>query len=623
MTATFKTKRITDLKGKTVTLTTAQALILFLAQQKAEQFDGNVFPLFGGIFGIFGHGNVAGIGEALWEYRELMPYFRGQNEQGMAHSAIAFAKTHCCRRVMGVTSSIGPGATNMVTAAALAHINRLPVLFLPGDTFASRRPDPVLQQLENEQSPLTSVNDCFLPVSRYFDRISHPEQLLQSLPQAVQTLLHPSRRGPVTLALPQDIQTVAFDFPTDFFQERTHYIQRPRPDEREVERAAAFLKNAKRPLMVVGGGVHYSGAEEALRSFVEKHQIPIGETQAGKGCLPWDHPLNLGAIGVTGTSSANAIAKDADLIICVGTRLSDFTTASKSLFHRPRVRFLNLNSSPFDAAKSNSTMLVSDALEGLNALSQAVGNFRTQEIYEGTIRKAKEDWEDIYLAATSSEQKTQFPSDAQVLGVVNKVVEPKDIVVSAAGGLPGELHKLWRSTDPLSYHVEYGYSCMGYEIAGGLGVKMAYPEREVYVLVGDGSYLMLHTELFTANQLGFKINVILLDNHGFGCINRLQKSCGSPPFGNLFGSGNSKPRVDFVENAKSYGCQARKAATLEELRLILEENKEVEKSCVTVIETDPEVGTPSTAWWDVAVAERSSEEGVRDARVVYEQNLEG
>ncbi|MFQ5730129.1 MAG: thiamine pyrophosphate-binding protein, partial [Waddliaceae bacterium] len=360
---------------KTLTLTTAQALILYLTQQKVELFDGGFAPLFGGIFGIFGHGNVAGIGEALWEYRDRIPYLRGQNEQGMAHAAIAFAKAHRCRRVMGVTSSIGPGATNMVTAAALAHVNRLPVLFLPGDVFTSRRPDPVLQQLENDQSPLTSVNDCFAPVSRFFDKITHPEQLLQSLPQAIQTLLQPSRRGPVTLALPQDAQTARFDFPCTFFDEKLHYIQRPRPDTREVARAVNLLKKAKQPLAIIGGGVHYSGAEQALQSFVEKHQIPIGETQAGKGCLPWDHPLNLGAIGVTGTAAANGIAKEADLIFCVGTRLSDFTTASKSLFHRQKVPFIHLNTSNYDTTKSDGERILADALEGFKALSKGLSDY--------------------------------------------------------------------------------------------------------------------------------------------------------------------------------------------------------------------------------------------------------
>lgn len=599
----------------------AQALILFLTQQKVEQFDGTFAPLFGGIFGIFGHGNVAGIGEALWEYRDRIPYFRGQNEQGMAHTAIAYAKANRCRRVMGVTTSIGPGATNLVTASALAHVNRLPVLFLPGDIYATRRPDPVLQQLENDQSPLTSVNDCLAPVSKFFDRITHPEQLLQSLPQAVQTLLHPSRRGPVTLALPQDTQTVKYNFPAGFFEEKKHYIPRPRPDKREVERAVELLKNSKRPLMIVGGGVHYSGAEETLRSFVEKHLIPFGETQAGKGVLPWDHPQNLGGLGVTGTSAANAIAKEADLIFCVGTRLSDFTTASKSLFHRPGVKFIHLNISNADATKTDGEAIVGDVKEGLQEISMVIGNIHTEEFYEGSIRQAKDDWENIYQEVTNTNSQESLPTDAQVLGVLNSFADSNAVVVCAAGGLPGELHKLWRTKGFLGYHLEYGYSCMGYEIAGGLGVKMAHPEREVYVLVGDGSYLMLHTELLTANQLGYKINVILLDNHGFGCINRLQKSCGSSPYGNLFPREEFLAEVDFAANAKSYGCHAKKVENLEELQRALEENKSINRSCVTVIETNPEVGTPSEVWWDVAVAECSSEGGVKQARKSYEEQL--
>jgi len=606
MTATLKSS-----SRKTRTLTAAQAIILYLSQQKVEQFDGSFAPLFGGMFGIYGHGNVAGIGEALWEFQDRMPYFRGQNEQGMAHAAIAYAKAHRCRRVMGVTTSIGPGATNMVTAAALAHINKLPVLFLPGDIFANRRPDPVLQQLEDEKSPLASVNDCFQPVSRFFDRITRPEQLLDSLPRAVQTLLDPVRRGPVTLALPQDTQTEAFEFPKIFFEETLHYIHRPRPDSREIERCAERIKKSKKPLIIAGGGVHYSGAEDNLRAFVEKHQIPVGETQAGKGSLPWDHPLNLGGIGVTGTSVANAVAYEADLVLCVGTRLSDFTTASKSLFHREGVSFIGLNVNTFDANKGNGEILIADAKTGLEDLSEALDPFRGETAY---FKQAQDEWENTYQSAT---QPTQNPTDAQVLGAVNRIVDKRDIVVCAAGGLPGELHKLWRASDPIGYHLEYGYSCMGYEIAGGLGVKMAHPDREVYVLVGDGSYLMLHTELLTAIQLGYKLNIVLLDNQGFGCINRLQKACGSSPFGNLF----SKSFVDFEQNASSYGCHAKKVNSIVELEQTLSENRDRDTTCVTIINTDPNNGTPSTAWWDVAVAERSAERGVQEARDKYTEQI--
>lgn len=591
----------------------AQALILYLANQRVELFDGSFQPLLGGIFGIYGHGNVAGIGEAMWEYRERVPYFRGQNEQGMAHAAIAFAKAHRGRRVMGVTTSIGPGATNLVTAAALAHVNRLPVLFLPGDIFTTRRPDPVLQQLENPHSPLSSVNDCFIPVSQFFDRITHPEQLLQSLPQAVQTLLDPTTRGPVTLSLPQDTQTEAYDYPVEFFAEQVHYIRRPQPDRREVNRAADLLKKAKRPLIIAGGGVHYSGAEEALKEFAEKHGIPVAETQAGKGSLHWKHPLNLGGVGVTGTGAANKIARDADVVLAVGTRLGDFTTASKSLFHRSETQMIALNTSPMDTAKVKGKQVIGDTLVGLASLSEELDDYATEESYESLVAQAKGEWNEVHQRVTSPHQ--GLPTDAQVLGVLDQVMQDTDVIVCAAGGLPGELHKLWRAKDPLGYHLEYGYSCMGYEIAGGLGVKMAHPDREVYVVVGDGSYLMLHTELLTARQLGYKINVILLDNHGFGCINRLQKACGSSPYGNLFGKGS---QVDFAANAKSYGCHAKKVQNLKELKQVLEENKTIDTPCVTVIETDPERGSPSTAWWDVAVAAQSSVEDVRQAYANYQ-----
>lgn len=590
----------------------AQALIRYLANQRVELFDGSFEPLLGGVFGIYGHGNVAGIGEAMWEYRDTVPYYRGQNEQGMAHAAIAFAKANRGRRIMGVTTSIGPGATNLVTAAALAHVNRLPVLFLPGDIFTTRRPDPVLQQLENPHSPVTSVNDCFIPVSQFFDRITHPEQLLQSLPQAVQTLLDPTTRGPVTLSLPQDTQTEAYEFPVDFFKEKVHYIRRPQPDRREVERAVERLKKAKRPLIIAGGGVHYSGAEEALKTFAEKHSIPVAETQAGKGSLHWSHPMNLGGIGVTGTGAANKIAREADVVMAVGTRLGDFTTASKSLFHRAQTEIIALNTSPMDTAKVKGAQVIGDALTGLQSLSDELGQFSTEAFYESIVAQAKSEWEDVHCMVTSPQE--CVPTDAQVLGVLDQSMNDRDVIVCAAGGLPGELQKLWRAKDPLGYHLEYGYSCMGYEIAGGLGVKMALPDREVYVVVGDGSYLMLHTELLTARQLGYKVNVILLDNHGFGCINRLQKACGSSPYGNMFGD---ESQVDFVANAKSYGCHAKKVDNLEELQRALEENKYIDKPCVTVIETDSEVGSPSTAWWDVAIAAQSNLEGVRQAYANY------
>lgn len=602
-------------RSRTMTLTASQAIILYLSKQRVEDLNGDILPMFGGVYGIFGHGNVSGIGEALWEYREVLPFLRGQSEQGMAHSAIAFAKASRCRRMMAVTSSIGPGATNMITACALAHVNRLPCLFLPGDTFASRRPDPVLQQLEHDRSPNITVNDCFIPVSRYFDRITRPEQLIDSLPQAMRTLLDPVSRGPVTLSLPQDTQTEVFDYPTEMFEEVIHPVRRPEADKGELERAAKVLRGAKRPLIIAGGGVHYSGAEKSLQGFASQHGIPVGESQAGKGSLPWNHPMCLDGIGVTGTRAANEIAAKADVILCVGTRLSDFTTASKSLFHRPGVRFVGLNVNSFDGIKGSAETVTGDAMRSLEALSEELGTWRSDSSYLDEIDRARSQWfseRKQLLAPTST-----IPSDAQVLGTLNHIAQDHDIVVSAAGGLPGELHKHWQTSDPIGYHLEYGYSCMGYEIAGGVGVKLAHPDREVYVLVGDGSYLMLHTELLTSLQLGIKINVVLLDNHGFGCINRLQGACGQPSFGNLFPE--SSPDIDFVASARSYGAKACKVGSLEELEKALKANKSETRSCVTVIETDPSKSSPGSAWWDVAVAQTSTEPSVNAASVRYQE----
>lgn len=608
-------------KGSFIPLTASQALIRFLCAQYVEDFDGTFFPLFGGMWGIFGHGNVAGVAEALWQHREFLPYFRGQNEQGMAHAAIAYAKAHRGRRVMGVTTSIGPGATNLITAAALAHVNRLPVLFIPGDQFASRRPDPVLQQLEKECSPLASVNDTFIPVSRFFDRITRPEQLLASLPFAVETLVHPLRRGPVTLAFPQDTQTEKYDYPSSFFEPRIHRIFRPRPDSRQTLLAAKLIEKAKKPLIIAGGGVHYSGAELTLSLFAERHAIPVAETQAGKGSLAWDNPLNVGSIGVTGSSAANALARDSDLILCIGTRLSDFTTASKSLFHAHTIPFININISDFDAIKGNAQPLIGDVQACLDELTLILKGKKTDPSYRQSIQILKMKWLAEHHEVVSQNTLNSLPTDAQVLAAVNQAIDKNAIVVCAAGGLPGELHKHWHADDPIGYHVEYGYSCMGYEIAGGLGVKMAYPEREVYVLVGDGSYLMMHSELLTSNQLGYKINVIVLDNRGFGCINRLQNQCGVPSFGNLFDSSPESPRMDFVKNAESYGCHAKKVSTLDALAETIKDNRTLAKSCVTVIDTDPKNGSPGYAWWDVAVPEHSEEATVIEARKQYEQQI--
>ncbi len=500
----------------TVRLTMAQALVRFLAAQRGE-IDGHEVPLLGGVFAIFGHGNVAGLGEALYEARETLPTLRAHNEQAMALAATAFAKQHRRRRLMACTSSIGPGATNMVTAAAVAYANRLPLLLLPGDVFASHRPDPVLQQIESFAEPTLSVNDCFRPVSRWWDRITRPEQILQSLPQAMRVLTDPAECGPVTLALPQDVQTEAYDYPQEFFRPRLWRLRRAPPDAVQLADAAAALTHAKAPLLIAGGGVHYSLATDTLADFAERHGILVAETQAGKGALPWDHPAAVGAIGVTGASAANTLAAEADVILAVGTRLSDFTTASRSLFRNPAARLIQLNAASFDAGKHGALPLVSDAKAGLEALSARLGTTRVPTPWTDKGRGLMRGWNAAVERATAAGS-APLPSDAQVLGAVNRVAGPDDIVVCAAGGLPGELHKLWRVRLPGTYHVEYGYSCMGYEIAGGLGVKLAAPDREVTVLVGDGSYLMMNSEIATSVQLGCKLTVVVLDNGGFGAV---------------------------------------------------------------------------------------------------------
>ncbi|MCG8509027.1 MAG: 3D-(3,5/4)-trihydroxycyclohexane-1,2-dione acylhydrolase (decyclizing), partial [Rhodospirillales bacterium] len=511
---------------KTVRLTMAQALVRYLTAQWTE-IDGEEVPLFAGVFAIFGHGNVAGLGEALYAARDALPTYRSHNEQAMAHAAIAFGKAMNRQRLMACTTSIGPGATNMVTAAAVAHVNRLPVLLLPGDIFASRRPDPVLQQVEDFGDATMSANDCFRPVSRYWDRITRPEQILTSLPVALETLVDPATCGPVTLALPQDVQAMAFDYPETFFEKRLRKARRIAPDEGELARAAELLKAAKKPLIVAGGGVHYSLACDDLARFAERHGIPVCETQAGKGALPWNHPNQVGSLGVTGASAANALAAEADVVLAVGTRLSDFTTASHSLFQAEHWTLVQLNVQPFDSVKHGAVSLVADAKRGLAALEKAIGDHRTPAEWTGRVGGLAAEWNESVEQVTKPTN-APLPSDAQVLGAANRAAGRRDVVVCAAGGLPGELHKLWRAARPNGYHLEYGYSCMGYEIAGGLGVKMALPEREVVVMVGDGSYMMMNSELATAVMMGHKIIVVLFDNQGYGCIDNLQRSTGSP-----------------------------------------------------------------------------------------------
>jgi len=599
----------------TVRLTAAEATIRFLAAQRTE-IDGRTVPLFGGVFAIFGHGNVAGLGPALYAHRASLPTFRAHNEQAMAHAAIAYTKTNARRRMMACTTSIGPGATNMVTAAALAHVNRLPVLFLPGDVFASRRPDPVLQQVEDFGDGTVSANDCFRPVSRYFDRIMRPEQLLAALPAALRVLTDPVECGPVTLAFPQDVQAEAHDWPADFFRPRVHRQRRPEPDAGELKAAAALLKSARRPLIVVGGGVKYALAEKILADFAARRGIPVAETQAGKGSLAWDHGMNAGAIGVTGSAAANELAANADVVLAIGTRLVDFTTASRSMFGTATV--LHLNVAAFDATKHGAQPLVADARAGLLALDGALGRWKAGPTWSARAGVLGRRWQRVVDQVTAA-PKAGLPTDAQVLGAVNRVAGGNSVMVCAAGGLPGELHKLWRAADAASYHVEYGYSCMGYEIAGGLGAKLAAPQREVYVLVGDGSYLMMNSEIATSVALGLKLIVVLLDNRGFGCINRLQKDSGAAAFNNLLD--DAAPQVDFAGHAASLGAHAATVGTIAELEAALAQARRRKSTSVIVIDTDPQHSTAEGgAWWDVPVSAAPRTSAARRARDAYEKN---
>jgi len=598
-------------------LTAAQAMVRWLSAQRVE-VDGRDVPACAGMWAIFGHGNVAGIGEALHAARETLPTHRAHNEQAMALAATAFAKASCRRRFMACTTSIGPGATNMVTAAAVAHVNRLPLLLVPGDVFASRRPDPVLQQVEDFGDPTISANDSFRPVSRFWDRITRPEQLLSSLPAALEVLLDPVNCGPATLSFCQDVQAEAIDFPDDFFARRVHRVRRPGPDPRELAEAARILRGARRPLAIAGGGVLYAGAAAALATFAEATGIPVAETQAGKGTLAWDHPRAVGAIGVTGTEAANALAREADVVLAIGTRLQDFTSGSRALLPR-EARLVQLNVAPFDAAKHGATALVADAGSGIEALSAALAGWRAPAEWTGLAGERACAWQGHVDAITALDQGDAPPSDAQVLGVVNRFATARTTVLCAAGGLPGELHKLWRATGPGSYHLEYGYSCMGYEIAGGLGARLACPDREIVVMVGDGSYLMMNSELATSVAMGAKLVVVLLDNRGFGCIDRLQRACGGASFNNLFGPGLEMPAIDFVAHARSLGAQAEKVARLRDLPAALERARAAARSAVVVIDTDPARSTgEGGAWWDVAVPAASPRAEVREARARYE-----
>lgn len=603
----------------TIRLTMAQAVVKYLAAQKV-QVDGQIKPLFEGVFAIFGHGNVAGMGEALFHAKEVLPTYRAHNEQGMAHAAIAFAKANDRRRMMACTTSIGPGAANMVTAAALAYVNRLPVLLLPGDNFASRKPDPVLQQLENFGDPTISTNDCFRPVSRYFDRITRPEQIITSLPQAMRILTDAENCGPATLALSQDVQAEAYDYPQSFFAEQIHRLRRQPADNYELDAAVETLLKSKKPLLIAGGGVHYSDATEQLKVFAEKHGIPVAETQAGKGSLKWDHPNYVGSVGVTGSEAANRLAQEADVVLAVGSRLQDFTTGSRTLFDNPEGQLIQLNVASFDAIKHNSQPLVVDARLGLQALSGALQDWTAETQWQQLGKDLISLWNSYYdkvTAPTGIETETGLPSDAQVLGAVKRASDPQDVVVCAAGGLPGDLHKLWRTDHTKGYHLEYGYSCMGYEIAGGLGVKMATPDSDVIVVVGDGSYMMMNSELATSVMLGHKIIVVVLDNRGYGCINRLQNACGGASFNNLLDNcltiEGGAPKLDFAAHAAAMGAQSEKVDNLAELEAAMGRAKAADHSYLITLDTDPFRTSDGGTWWEVAIPQVSERSEVNTA----------
>lgn len=616
----------------TIRLTCAQALVRYLAALRARDPDQEeAHPLFGGVFAIFGHGNVAGLGEALHAAREVLPTYRAHNEQAMAHTAIAYAKSHMRRRMMAVTTSIGPGATNLVTAAALAHVNRLPVLLLPGDVFMSRAPDPVLQQLEDFADGTVSVNDCFRPVSRYFDRITRPEQLLTALPRAIRVLTDPALCGPVTLALPQDVQAEAWDFPESFFEPRDIVFRELQPSDDELVDALSAIEASERPVIIAGGGALYAKATPDLLAFADKHGVPVCETQAGKGAVPWNHPLQLGPAGVSGSTAANALLAEADLIIAVGTRLQDFTTGSNSLY--PHVPILSINVNGFDALKGQGLEVIGDAARVLDELSFGLGDWSAPSGWTARAREVADGWRDIVERITRqrSAPEGRLPYDGEVIGAVQRSSAQSamsDIVVCAAGTLPAELEKLWRTETPGGYHMEYGYSCMGYEIAGGLGAKMAHPDRDVIVMVGDGSYLMMNSEIATSVMLDAKLIIVVLDNRGYGCINRLQQATGGAPFNNMLADclqgRHGTPTVDFAAHARALGALAEHVDGIAGLEDALVRARQADRTYLICIDTDATRTTEEGGtWWEVAVPEVSTRQAVRDARTGYETALVG
>ena len=602
-------------------LTMAQATIEFLKNQYVTR-DGRRQRFFEGCFGIFGHGNVAGLGQALHQDPSF-PYYLCRNEQAMVHTAAAFAKSANRLRTLVCTTSIGPGATNMVTGAAAATINRLPVLLLPGDIFARRNVAPVLQQLESAQTQDVSVNDCFRPVSRYWDRIQRPEQIVTALPEAMRVLTSPAETGAVTLGMPQDVQTEAYDYPEALFRDRDWAIQRPRGDAQAMETAARWIREAKAPLIVAGGGVLYSEACPALADFAATTGIPVAETQAGKGALRYDHSQAMGAMGVTGTPGANILGREADLVIGIGTRYSDFTSASKTAFQNPAVRFVNINVAEFDAFKHAALPLVADARAALEELSVLLSTHSVSSEYGDRVRAYRELWEREVDRLYGLGHGPPI-SQGEVIGTVNSAAGDRDVVVCAAGSMPGDMHKLWRTKSPGTYHMEYGYSTMGYEIAAGLGIKMADPDREVYVMVGDGSYLMMAQEIATSIQEGAKLNIVVVDNLGFASIGGLSTACGTGGFGTHYrqrrnGSLDGAPvSVDFVANARSLGARSRRASTQAELESALEDMRGDDRTSVVVIETDRDQSVPGyESWWDVPIAEVSESDAVRSVREAW------
>ncbi len=612
-------------------LTVAQALVRFLAVQYSER-DGQRQRLIEGCFGIFGHGNVAGVGQALLQSEladpAALPYILARNEQAMVHTATAFARTRNRLQTYACTASIGPGSTNMVTGAALATINRLPVLLLPSDTFATRVSAPVLQELESTVAGDVNVNDAFRPVSKYFDRVQRPEQLPSALMNGMRVLTDPVETGAVTIALPQDVQAEAFEWPTELFAERTWHIARPLPEASILDEAVALIRGSRRPLIVAGGGVAYAGANDALRAFAESTGIPVGESQAGKGSLRYDHPQSVGAIGSTGTTAANTLAESADLVIGIGTRYGDFTTASRTAFQNPDARFVNVNVARFDGIKHAGLPVVSDAREALTALTERLEGWTVDEEYrEQTVQLARE-WDGVVDRAYNPPEGSATPgllTQGEVLGCVNELSDPRDVVVCAAGSMPGDLHKLWRTRDGKGYHVEYGYSCMGYEIAGGIGVRLGAPDRDVFVMVGDGSYLMMSSELVTAVQENLKVVVVLVQNHGFASIGALSESLGSQRFGTAYRYRGADGRldgdvlpVDLAANARSLGLEVIEAESRADLEKAIGTAKAATGPVVIHVRTDPKVYAPdSESWWDVPVSETSTLESTRSAYATY------